>query len=143
MELDRLQWVAGLIVATVASIWGQAGLMLQALLLMMALDIFSGWVAAWGRQELDSNVGWIGLRKKLLMLSVVAAAVIIQPTLAYSTGTNIPLAEFSAGFLCAVEALSVVENAGRAGVPIPRVLRDALARLRDTADGGDPNVKPT
>lgn len=134
MEMDRAQWVIGIVGSTLAGIWGQAGIMLQALLLMMLLDIVSGMVAAWGQKALDSNVGWAGVRKKLLMLSLVVAAAIIQPVLAQAVGARVPLAEAAAGFLCAVEGLSVIENAARAGVPVPAFLREALVRLRNTGD---------
>jgi toxin secretion/phage lysis holin len=34
-------------------------------------------------------------------------------------------------FYCANEGLSILENVSEAGVPIPRVLRNALARLKN------------
>lgn len=135
MEWNRVEWAVGLATATAAAIWASAGLVLQALLLLMALDVASGLVAAWGEKALDSDVGWRKLKKKFLMLAVVAAAAIVQPIVSSSTQVNLPLTELTAGFLCANEALSIVENAARAGVPVPAILREALAKLRQAGDG--------
>lgn len=42
---------------------------------------------------------------------------------------GVPLGEAVAGFYAAHELLSVLQNADRAGLPVPQVLRDALAKL--------------
>jgi phage-related holin len=48
---------------------------------------------------------------------------------------GLPLGQAVAGFYCAHELLSLLENSDRAGLPVPGILRDALKTL-------SPEVEP-
>lgn len=109
---------------------GRSALLLAAL---MAADYLSGVIAAalgksvkTAHGKLDSSAGSKGLLKKAVILLVVALAYLLDWF----------INEGNAMFLTAViwfyisnEALSLVENLGRCGVPIPQKLKSRLESL--------------
>lgn len=110
--------------------WMALDEVVRVLIALQALDIFAGFlVAAYGK-ELSSDVMWRGLLKKVGALAVVAAA--------YHLGalSGVNLTPYVAGYFCAHEGLSILENVARLGVPIPQRLRSLLAAMQEEADGG-------
>jgi len=103
--------------------------MVQVLCILMALDILTGLMSATVAKTLDSGVGFRGVCRKVIVLAIVAAAAAVSPMVG-----GLPLAEVVAGFYCATEALSLLENAANSGVPVPSVLRDALVKLKAGAE---------
>ena len=100
---------------------------IRALLVMMALDYVSGLGAAYIKRDLASRVAREGLVKKLLQLLLVLAARVAGgsvPGLADSIG-----AAFALAFVAA-ELISIAENCGRAGVPMPAVVLNAIRTLK-------------
>ncbi len=127
--LAHLKTIVGVTGGTLVALWASVGLAMQVLLMLMALDIASGIIAAWMGKRLDSDTGWRGVGRKALTLGVVTMAAVIEPAV------DLPLAQWVAGFYAAVEALSVAENAAVAGVPVPEFLRDALTQWRRLTEG--------
>lgn len=120
-------------VGTVATyLWGGWDAVLMGLVVLASLDYVSGVIAAWHRRELDSRVGARGIARKVGMFVVVAVANIIDQ--AGVVGEPI-LRTAATWWYIGNEALSIVENLGEVGVPIPGRLRLALAVLRDKHDG--------
>lgn len=126
--MDRIDiWLKG--AATVAAgAWGGLIAMVQLLLILMVLDIFSGMLAAAQKGELSSQCSFRGMTKKAMILLVVASAGAIECYVPESIGA-IPLQASVAGFYSAGEVLSILENAVAAGLPVPQFLREALAKL--------------
>lgn len=119
--------VAGL--GTAATyLWGGWDGVLTALVVLACIDYATGVAAAAVRQELDSSVGARGIARKVGMFVVVAAANVLDT----SGGIGEPiLRTIACWWYCANEGLSILENAGEIGVPIPEQLRAAIARLRE------------
>jgi len=120
------------------------------LMLMMIIDSVSGIVAAVKERKLSSKIGFVGMMKKAAMLLVVGMAAVVETTFHSSIPENlraqfyIPLAKFTAGFFLLNEALSVLENARRAGVPLPAFLTKGLAGAQDRiSNWGRPDVRTT
>ena len=107
------------------------------LLAAMCIDYVTGITAAYvykrkhprSKKGLDSRVGMIGIAKKLLILTLVVFAHIVDQAVAFD-GIEAVVTWFYIGN----EGLSVVENAAKAGVPLPRKLLDALEQLTDRRD---------
>lgn len=128
MEWDRLHWLLGLFTAAIAAAWADLGMALQILLILMAIDMVTGIVAAFVARVVDSSVGWRGVGKKILVLAVVAMAAAVEPILG-----GAPVAVVVTGFYCAIEGISILENVVAAGVKVPDVLMSALVKLREIA----------
>ena len=104
------------------------------LLAAMCIDYLTGITAAYvykrqhprSKKGLDSRVGAIGIAKKVLILTIVVFAHIIDQAVAWD-GIQAVVTWFYIGN----EGLSVVENAAKAGVPMPKKLTDVLEQLTD------------
>lgn len=121
---------------------------LKVLVVMMAVDYLSGLVvAAMGKSEkteyggLSSKVGFIGLAKKGLMLSVVLMATMLDEAM----GTAM-CRDAACWFYIANEGISVLENLNLVGVPFPEKIKVLLGHKMEEANepeqhdaGGDEN----
>jgi len=110
------------ILLTIFGIWSAA---MMALVVLIALDIASGWTRAIIQKELSSSASWKGMLKKLLIFGAVALANQADVL----AGSGILIKSAVVVFYCATEGLSVLENLAAVGLPIPPVLRDALKQL--------------
>ena len=125
MQIDeRISWGLKSAAAIVAAVWGGFSPLLQALIVLMGVDIATGFLAGFVTKQLNSDVSFRGMAKKAIVLLIVATAIVVGSC----SGVDV-LGDAVTGFFLAHEALSVVENAAKAGVPTPQVLRDALAKL--------------
>lgn len=119
---------AGAGIAALATfLWGKPDYWLFALIAFMVLDYITGVVAAIIAKELSSKTGFNGLLKKLLFLVVVAVAHIIDT----AVGAGGTIRSMVVGFLVANEGISILENCGRCGLPIPKKLLDVLQQLKE------------
>lgn len=129
----------GVIGGAIASAFGGWNMALTTLIIFMAVDYFSGLIVAavFHRSRktesgaLNSNVGFRGLCKKGMMLLVVLVAARLDLLL----GANFVRDTVCIGMI-ANELISILENAGLMGVPIPKVLSKAIDVLQDKANGG-------
>mgnify|MGYP000767648369 FL=1 len=114
--------------------------MIYALIALMILDYITGIIAACRTSKWDSSTGFIGLAKKAVILGVVALCNTVD--IAMNTHALRQMA------ICAYalnEAGSIIENIDRAGwgEHIPAFIRNALARLKEKADGQTGSSKGT
>lgn len=113
------------------------------LLGVMTVDFVTGLVCgALGKSDktetggLSSTTAFHGLLKKCLILLIVILAFLID--LAIASTANI---EFSAImwavclWFIASEGMSIVENVSLAGVPVPKIIRQALDVLKKNGEG--------
>lgn len=98
---------------------------LKVLLIMAAIDYITGVIAAGYNGELKSKVGFKGIAKKVVLFLLVGAAA--QADLAI--GTNSAIREATIFFFIGNELLSLLENAGRMGIPLPSALTNAVEVL--------------
>ena len=116
---------------------GMDGL-LTALLILMTIDYVTGIMCAIVDKQLSSAVGFKGICKKVLILMLVGVVHIVDM---HVVGTGEALRSAVICFYLSNEGVSVLENAGRLGLPIPEKLKAILAQLHDklpeTTDKGD------
>lgn len=125
---NRLLLITQVVVGFITVIWGRAPALLQLLLIFMAADIVSGIIAGAREKDLSSDTAYFGIRKKAVMLVLVLAVAALQIYAREYVG-DVPVTNFLAGFFSWYEFNSILENAVRAGVPIPAWLREVLSRL--------------
>ncbi len=143
-------WVAGAASAVSAWLFARMGVLLYVILVLtiaMTIDYVTGMMAS--RIEAidhpdDPNYGWNsrkgakGIIKKFGYMCVIAVAMMIDYIILYVTGEigmEIGLKAFF-GILVTVwyllnEILSIIENAGRMGAPVPDWLKRYVAVLKD------------
>lgn len=103
--------------------WNDA---IEALVILMIADYISGLLAAYisPSLKLDSRIGFRGICKKIMILLLVSVAHFIDR----ATGQNVVCIAVI-WFFIGNEGLSILENAAKAGLPVPSHLRDTLAQL--------------
>lgn len=112
-------------------LFGGIDVALEVLLVVMVLDYATGVLKAWVNGTLDSRIGKKGIVKKIGYLTLVVLAVCLDH-LAGDTGAIRTLIIY---FFVANEGISIVENWGAIGLPLPKILIDKLEQLK--GDGVD------
>jgi len=120
-----------------AGLWGGFHPLVQTLVILIGFDFASGLLYAWGAGTVSSDASYKGMGKKAMMLLLVGAAHTYNAT--QSLGFDAAAAV--AGFFCATELISITENAGRLGVPLPKVLTAAIVKLKSQMEDS-PNGEP-
>ena len=119
-------------VCTILSfLFGDMEGLMVALIALIILDYISGVIAAAVEKRLSSEVGAKGIAKKIFMLLIVALANIVDINV---IGDGHVLKTVTVVFYICNECISLIENAGRIGVPVPKKLLDVLEQLRDKDD---------
>ena len=85
-------------------------------------------------KKLSSEIGFKGLCRKVLIFILVGAANIIDVQI---IGTGSVLRTAVIFFYISNEGLSLMENAGHLGLPIPEKLKAVLEQLHDRSEKGD------
>ncbi len=106
--------------------WFRGQPVMSGLLLLMGIDVGVGLMLAIAKKTLNSTISWRGMSRKAIMLLIVGACGVLQPSL-----PTIPLLNVVAFFYTLTEAISILEGAAAAGVPLPQGLTDTLSKLRE------------
>lgn len=108
--------------------------LLFALIAFVVIDYITGVMCAINDHTLSSEVRFRGICRKVLIFLLVGIANILDVQV---IGTGSVLRTAVIFFYISNEGVSLLENAGRLGLPIPQKLKDILAQLHDRADGTD------
>lgn len=113
--------------------WFVGGLdgFLYALIAFVVIDYLTGLLAAGVQKKLSSEVGFKGIAKKIAIFLLVGIANIID-VYVIQNGTALRTAVIF--FYLSNEGLSILENAGNIGLPIPEKLKTMLSQLKDKED---------
>lgn len=130
-----MQNIITIIKITCATIGGFLGMFIggfddffKALLIFIVLDYFTGVINAILQKDLNSEIGFKGIAKKILIIFLVGVANIID-TMVLKNGEVVR--DVVIFFYLANEGISILENAGKIGLPIPEKLRDVLEQLKE------------
>lgn len=105
--------------------------LLYALIAFVAIDYITGVMCAVIDRKLSSAVGFKGIFRKVLIFLLVGIANIIDVQV---VGTGAVLRTAVIFFYISNEGVSLLENAGHLGLPVPEKMKDILAQLHDRAE---------
>ena len=114
-----------------AYVFGGMDTMLTILIVFMTMDFISGFTKAWLLKEFDSSKFYIGGVKKFGILLIVGVATLLDNIIHVE---SIALRTVAISYYIANEGFSILENWGALGLPLPKVLKEALAKLRKDED---------
>jgi toxin secretion/phage lysis holin len=128
----------GAVGAFISNLYGGWDAALTTLVIFMGIDYLTGLIVAGvfnksGKSEngaLESRAGWKGLCRKGMTLLIVLVAVRLDMIV----GTDI----LKDGVVIAYvtnETLSIIENAGLMGIPIPKIIKKAIDVLQKKSEG--------
>lgn len=111
------------------------------LVVVMTADYISGLIKAYIKNELSSRIGKIGILRKLSYFLVIITAAVcdwlifkglrlvnVEIRLTYYMGVLVTV------WLIINELISILENLGAVGVPLPGFLQKLISRLKQTVD---------
>ena len=127
MNNEKIGGISAMLGGVFGFLFGRMDGMLYALIAFMALDYITGLAVAWIRREISSEVGFRGIAKKVLILALVAVGHILD---SFVLGGGAVCRSAVTGFYLANEGISILENAGNAGLPLPKKLVEALHQLK-------------
>ena len=107
--------------------------LLYALIAFVVIDYITGVMCAIISRELSSAVGFKGIFRKVLIFLLVGIANIIDVQV---IGTGAVLRTAVIFFYISNEGVSLLENAGHLGLPIPEKIRTVFEQLHDRAENG-------
>lgn len=149
---ETYYFIQAIITGVIAMLYNKLGVFLPLMTIfagLMLLDYFSGMLAS-KKEALehpgDSNYGWSsrkglnGIIKKLGYICVVFVAFSIDYIITiFSAAMSRPVEMTAFGLLVIIwfiinEAISICENAGRMGAPVPEWLTKYIASLKENVD---------
>lgn len=134
---NTLCTVSGVVGSFIASLFGGWNTGIGTLILFMAVDFFSGLAVAGVFHKskktesgaLESKAGWKGICRKCMTFLFV----LVAHRLDLAIGTSYIRDTVIIGFM-ANELISIVENAGLMGLPLPSVMARAIDILNKKAE---------
>lgn len=105
--------------------------LLYALIAFVVIDYITGMMCTIINRELSSAVGFKGIFRKVMIFLLVGIANIIDVQV---IGTGAVLRTAVIFFYISNEGVSLLENAGHLGLPIPEKIKTVLEQLHDRAE---------
>ena len=105
--------------------------LLVALVVFVTVDYLTGVMCAIEDKTLSSEVGFKGICRKVIIFMLVGIGHILDVNV---IGTGSVLRTAIIFFYLSNEGVSLLENAGHLGIPIPEKLKDVLEQLHDRAE---------
>lgn len=133
---NGLSLTIGAIIAAITAFFGGWSLAMQTLIIFMAIDYITGLVVAAVFKKskktksggVSSLIGWKGLAKKGGSLCVVYIAFRLDQLLGLTYIQDMVIIAYIVN-----ELVSIIENVGLMGVPIPAVITKAIDVLKNKA----------
>lgn len=105
---------------------------------MLVLDLITGMAKAVKRKVANSTIGLNGLIRHAIIVFIVLMGAVYMPI--FGLEVYVP---YFVGYFILQYVISVIENLGVIGVPLPKSLKEIIYKLNDTVDNslGDKLMK--
>jgi toxin secretion/phage lysis holin len=126
-----IQVITAIVAGGIQFLYGDWTTLLTILLALTIIDYVSGIAASFAEGILKSKIGMIGIARKVFIFLMVAVAHLIDLLLVESGMESKALIMTMVIVFYAVnEILSITENAGRIGLPVPEQIKNAIVVLK-------------
>ena len=125
--LDIRLWSASIGAVLGNFIGGNDGL-LYALIVFVIVDYITGVLCAVVENNLASSIGFRGIFQKVMIFLLVGIANVLDTKI---LGAGAMLRSAVIFFYVANEGISIMENAGRMGLPVPEKMKGVFRQLHD------------
>lgn len=120
------------IAANIAAFFGGWTQLLTVLVVIVSIDIVTGVLAAFAEKKLSSKIGRKGIAGKVMIFLLVATGHFADIAMG-TVETNL-IMNAVIFFYLATELLSIIENSGRLGLPVPNALKQAIEILQNKSE---------
>ena len=124
---NLINFITSTLLTTVVYFLGGYDIALKTLLIFIVFDYLTGLCKAIHFKKVNSSIGAKGIIKKVGYLIVVAMSVLLDQTVG-DTGAIRSIVIY---FFVANEGISILENWGSMGLPLPKKIFDVLEQIKN------------
>ena len=143
--LKVLKLVLSAVGSFFANLYGGWSAVLTLLVILMIVDMFTGFSLAVVNKEVNSKKMKIGIVCKFLTFVIILVGYYIDLVLIDSLGSlpnmwgiTISIKLFMSVYFCFEELISVIENSANLGIPVPKWLRNILTQVSSEVNSSTP-----
>ena len=129
--IEGIRFTIATVGGFIGGIMGGFDGLIYSLIAFVLIDYLTGIMAAVVDRQLSSEIGFKGIFKKVSIFMLVAVGHIIDSKL-LGSGTALRTAIIL--FYTSNEGISILENAARMGLPIPKKVKSVLEQLKKDSD---------
>lgn len=144
--LKVLKLVLSAVGSFFANLYGGWSAVLTLLVILMIVDMFTGFSLAVVNKEVNSKRMKIGIVCKFLTFVIILVGYYIDLVLIDSLGSlpnmwgiTISIKLFMSVYFCFEELISVIENSANLGIPVPKWLVSILNQVSDGVNDSTPD----
>lgn len=135
MTDEMLEFLFAALISLLSWFFGGIDGPFKVLIAFSVVDYISGTCVAWNKGIISSSIGFRGIVKKCVLFTFVGIAHLIDM---YLLGHTEVMRTAVCLFYIGNEGISIIENADRLGIPIPKMLKEKFLQLKeDTEHEGD------
>lgn len=131
MDIKEFKVIGTIFWTAISWIIGGIGYAFAGLLLMMILDFATGMLVGAHNQALSSDVGRKGLIKKVYIIILVSSVYLMEAVAQHMTGQGFEFLNYTGDGIAVtfiiIEFVSIAENGGKLGLPIPTKILNSIA----------------
>lgn len=102
-------------------------------IVLMGVDILTGFINAWAKKEIQSKKLRVGLSKKVGEISIL----VIGEFISYALRVPPEIMKFLSLYIVLMEFISILENLDKMGIPIPAFISKTVNNVTDNINNGD------
>ncbi|WP_228469503.1 phage holin family protein [Paenibacillus sp. JNUCC31] len=122
-----VKFLIGIVTGIVSWMVGGFGLVFTVLIGLMAIDFITGIMVGMYEKKVNSRIGTKGLIKKLYIILLIGAVYLIEVAVLKGNGI---VSDGVSGAFCLIEFVSLTENGGKLGIPLPDKVKDIILVLK-------------
>jgi toxin secretion/phage lysis holin len=127
---NLISFTTGTLLTGIAYFLGGWDTAIQTLILVMGIDYITGVIKAIKKKKLNSKTGLWGIAKKFGYLLIVMLSVVMDKIVG-DTGAIRTMVIY---FFVANDGISILENWGEMGLPLPQKIFNVLEQLKNDND---------
>ena len=123
---DIFKYIVAVGGSFITYLFGGWSALIKILVAFVVIDYVTGVLAAAVNSKLDSGIGMRGIAKKVFIFVIVACGHLVDG----AVGTSNIIMDAVIYFYIANELISILENAGEIGLPVPDILQNSIDTLK-------------
>ena len=134
MVKDVIDFLTALIIGFAAYFFGGLDGFMQVLIILVVVDYISGVIAAGMQHEISSSTGFTGIARKVFIFALVGISHVLDQQFLNNSAT---LRTAVCMFYIGNEGISILENADKLGIPLPKILMKNFRQFRQEQEHHD------
>lgn len=130
--IDWIKMLCAVLTGLLSWVYGGLDMLLMVLIVCVVIDYVTGIFTAIYTKTLNSQVGFKGILKKVVILLIVGLGSLLGKALGHTSIRDVVI-----GFYIANEGISILENAGRMDIPVCNKLTKFLEQLKENGDNNE------